>query len=106
MKWILGAIAVLLLSSGSAFAETPAFAAADIHPSPSAAVPFMDIGFLPGGRYQIRNATLVDLIKTAWSIDGESVGGGPPWLDTDRFDLIAKAPPKSTDAERALMLQS
>lgn len=65
-------------------------------------LPFLDVGFLANGRYQKHNATIVDLIKTAWNIDGESVSGGPTWLDTDRFDVIAKAPPKTTETDRAL----
>jgi len=110
MKGALGALGVVAFVSGLAPAQTsiaaPAFDVADVHASPASAVQFLDIGFLPSGRYQVRNATLVDLIKTAWNIDGESVSGGPPWLDTDRFDVIAKAPPKSSEAERALMLRA
>src|ERR1700735_4050766 len=109
MKRAVGAIGFLatlsILASGQAPAP-PAFAAADIHVSPAAANAFFDTGFLPGGRYQLRNATLVNLIAEAWEIDAESVSGGPPWLDTDRFEGVAKAPPKSTSAERAAMLPS
>jgi uncharacterized protein (TIGR03435 family) len=86
--------------------STPAFEAADVHASAPTAMPFMDQGFLPNGRFQVKNATLVDLIRTAWNIDGESVIGGPPWLDTDRFDIIAKADPKSTEEERRAMLRA
>lgn len=106
----LGAIGLMVVLKTLVLAQpgagTPVFAAADVHASPPATNPFMDLGFLPDGRYQIRNATLVDLIKTAWDIDAESVSGGPPWLDTDRFDVVAKAPPKSTEAERNSMLRA
>ena len=80
------------------------FTAADVHSSKS------DGGFrsslLPGGRYQIRNATLVNLIHTAWGIDRETVYGGPSWLDNDRFDVIALVSPDSSPADHALMLRS
>src|SRR5882762_9328509 len=66
------------LTLAQSSAVTPAFTAADVHASAPSTIPFMDSGFLPNGRYQVRNATLVDLIKTAWNIDGESVSGGPP----------------------------
>jgi uncharacterized protein (TIGR03435 family) len=47
----------------------------------------------------------VDLIATAYDVENDSVFGGPSWLDSDRFEILAKAP-TSTDAERRLMLQS
>jgi len=91
-----------------AFAQpAPAtFEAADVHASPASANAFFDSGFLPGGRYQLRYATMVNLIAEAYEIDAESVSGGPPWLDTDRFDVIAKAPTRATESERAAMLRA
>ena len=76
------------------------FDAADIYPSaytvtPSVA-PFdgtayapnrMKGGFIRGGIYELRTATMVDLIRTAWGVDAASVTGGPAWLEWDRFDL-------------------
>jgi hypothetical protein len=32
------------------------------------------------GRYELRNATLVDLIRTAWSVDADKVVGGSDWV--------------------------
>ncbi|HLJ47014.1 MAG TPA: TIGR03435 family protein [Bryobacteraceae bacterium] len=84
----------------------PAFEVADVHVSTTGSNRFADGGFLPGGRYQLRGATMVDLIATAWGIDAESVFGGPSWLESDRFDIVAKAPPASTEEERALMLRT
>jgi uncharacterized protein (TIGR03435 family) len=95
-----------LAFASSIYAQSPAFLAADVHLSGSSPMPFMDVGLLPSGRYQIRNATMVDLIKTAWGIDTENVVDGPAWIDTDRFDIIAKVPPKSTAADREEMLRS
>ena len=43
-------------------------------------------------RYEIRNATLVDLVRTAYGVDADKVLGGPSWLELDRFDVTAKAP--------------
>ena len=58
------------------------------------------------GRYELRNATLVDLIHTAWSVDADKVVGGPDWLDTDRFDVIIAAPAGSTPESLHTMLRS
>jgi hypothetical protein len=49
-------------------------------------------GTLRGRRYDIQNATLLDLISVAYAVDGRTVLGGPNWLDRNRFDIIAKAP--------------
>lgn len=39
------------------------------------------------GRYEIRNATLTDLIRTAWSVEAKNIIGGPEWMDVNRFDV-------------------
>ncbi len=58
------------------------------------------------GRYELHNATAVDLIRTAWGVQGDSVSGGPDWLDLNRYDVIAMAPATSTPDMLATMLQS
>lgn len=47
------------------------------------------------GRYEFRNATLTDLIRTAWSVDAENIVGGPDWMDVTRFDLTLPATQES-----------
>src|SRR6266404_4360785 len=77
-------------------AETPpAFDIADVHSSAHSTNPNMTGGVLRAGRYELRKATMVDLIRTAYSVDADSVVGGPNWLESDRFDVIAKAPPST-----------
>lgn len=51
-------------------------------------------GILPGGRVDMRGNTLKDLIKFAYNIDDnddDTLAEDPKWLDTDRFDIVAKA---------------
>ena len=36
-------------------------------------------------------ATLKSPITLAWDLDADRLAGGPKWLDTDRFDIVAKA---------------
>ena len=57
-------------------------------------------------RYEIHHATMLDLIRTAWNVNADNVVGGPAWLDTDRFDIIAKAPPNTTPETLRKMLQA
>jgi uncharacterized protein (TIGR03435 family) len=63
-------------------------------------------GFLPGGIYLLRTATMLDLIGTAYGIDTGSVIGGPSWLDADRFDVAARAPADSDPDGLKSMLQA
>ena len=62
--------------------------------------------FYGGGRYELRYATLLDLIQTAYNVAPETVFGGPSWLAMDRFDVLAVAPAASTAKSQALMLQA
>jgi uncharacterized protein (TIGR03435 family) len=49
---------------------------------------------------------MVDLIRTAYAVDGDKVLGGPSWLESDRFDVIAKAPPATPPETLKLMLRA
>jgi uncharacterized protein (TIGR03435 family) len=61
---------------------------------------------LRGGRYELLNATMVDLIRTAYGVPAEKVVGGPNWLEYDRFDVIAKAASNTPQETLRLMLQT
>ena len=45
----------------------------------------------PGGRYTATNVTLRTLVKSAYGLHDDQLIGGPSWINTDRFDVIAKA---------------
>ena len=63
-------------------------------------------GFLRGGRYDVRKATMMDLIRLAYEVEPHAVIGGPDWLEFDRFDIAAKAPASTSPPQTRLMLQS
>jgi len=44
----------------------------------------------PGGRLTVTNMSVRTLITFAYLINGYQIAGGPGWLDSDRFDIIAK----------------
>ncbi len=90
---------------------SPSFDIADVRVSPRSdwvknSAHAMQGGFLTAGRYELRRATMLDLIRTAYAVDAGKVFGGPSWLDYDRFDILAKAPPNTGSATLRLMLQS
>lgn len=61
---------------------------------------------MQGRRYELHTASMVDLVSTAYGVEPDTVFGRPTWLESDRFEIIAKAPPKSSEADRKLMLQA
>lgn len=83
-----------------------AFSVADIHQSPPVEFPGVDGGNLRGERYDIRQATMLDLIVKAYGVEPDSVQGGPSWLEWNRFDIVAKAPAETPPATLNLMLQA
>jgi uncharacterized protein (TIGR03435 family) len=108
----IGSVALL---SGTAFGQNtatqtaqapPAFDIADVHVSPHTLTPNMRGGILRAGRYEIRTATMVDLIRTAYNMDADKVLSGPSWLESDRFDVVAKAPASTSTETAKLMLQT
>jgi uncharacterized protein (TIGR03435 family) len=66
----------------------------------------MQGGFLSGNRYVLKQGSMVDLISTSYGVAAEKVLGGPNWMEFDRFDVIAKAPPGTPSATLKLMLQA
>lgn len=91
---------------GQAPRTPPAFEIADVHISARTRNPTLQGGVLRGGRYELRTANMVDLIRTAYGVDADNVVGGPSWLESDRFDVIAKAPPSTPPETIQLMLQT
>jgi uncharacterized protein (TIGR03435 family) len=49
---------------------------------------------------------MLDLISKAYAVSGDTVLGGPNWLDRNRFDIDAKAPDGTSPETLQLMLQS
>jgi uncharacterized protein (TIGR03435 family) len=46
---------------------------------------------LPGGRAVVTNTPLRRVILTAYELFPQQLLGGPGWLDSDRFDIVAQA---------------
>jgi uncharacterized protein (TIGR03435 family) len=84
---------------------TPTLQIADIHASSNLLYPRMQGGVVRSGRYELRQATMLDLIAAAYGVDPDTVFGGPAWLELDRFDVIAKVPPDSSPQAAKAMLQ-
>jgi uncharacterized protein (TIGR03435 family) len=46
------------------------------------------------------------LMAAAWQVKEYAIVGGPAWLDSDRFDVAANAPPGTPTRDVQLMLRS
>jgi uncharacterized protein (TIGR03435 family) len=104
------AVASLLGAVTAAQAPAPvaSFDVADVHVRPHSSNPNPQVtgGALRGGRYDVRNATMLDFISLAYGADSQTVLGGPNWLARTRFDVIAKAPDGTPREKLQLMMQA
>jgi uncharacterized protein (TIGR03435 family) len=102
MKILRLAAALLLASSASILlAQTPVPAKeqvpppstgpliVDVHPSPYHAVIWYRTN-IGNQRFDMRDATILDMISLAYNHENAAIAGGPTWIDFDRFDVIAK----------------
>jgi uncharacterized protein (TIGR03435 family) len=100
---VLAACAVPLIFGQSDSRLT--FAAAAIRASAQSSNPRLRKA-VHDGLYEVRNATMLDLVVAAYGFDYDKVVGGPSWLEVDHFDIIAKLPGETTPDDRNLMLQA
>ena len=109
---ILVPLALLPVLAQQPTAQQPRFELADVHVSPTAFWFAQNTGgqIRPGlisdGLYIYRDATVLSLIESAYGVTEDMVSGGPSWLKSDLFDVVAKVPEGTTPANLKLMLQS
>ena len=101
------AITAGLVAAGAAiaFAQGPAFDAASVKVNRSGSAD-STIGIIPGGAYRAVNTTLARIIPDAFAVMPFQVTGGPAWLATDRFDIIANPPADARPDQLPAMLQA
>src|ERR1700722_430885 len=102
----------LLLSRSLVIAQsTPenslAFQTAIIKPStPQTPAKFFTVR--GNGTFVTGNTTVNDLVRFAYELNPKQIEGGPAWLQTDKFDLVAEAGGQSrrSGKELEMMVQS
>lgn len=92
-------------TSTSADQKAPAFEVASIKLNTSGD-PLSGTHDLPGGRVTMTNLPLRDVIRSAYGANDLEVIGGPSWLDTERWDIVAAAAPGLQDASWQPMMKS
>jgi uncharacterized protein (TIGR03435 family) len=58
------------------------------------------------GRVTYTFSTIRDLIVDAYGVNRSQVSGGPSWVDSERFDIVAKVPAGATKEQVKVMLQN
>jgi uncharacterized protein (TIGR03435 family) len=103
------AAVLLFLSSIPAFSQSqtpaPSFEVADVKVNKSGEAR-MAVDFLPGGRLSMRNVPMKVMIMMAYHVRPDAVTGGPDWLGSDRFDIVAKALQTTSPDELRRMLRT
>src|SRR5947208_713252 len=64
-----------------------------------------DSRLFPSGRVELTNQTLKALIRIAYGLPENQIAGGPGWVDSARFDLVATAGGQTTQPELQQMLR-
>ena len=84
-----------LVGHPAAQAPAPAFEVASVKVNKSGSASAMRLMLDPGGRFTATSVTLQDLIRSAYArqpFERPRVEGGPSWLASERFDIVARAP--------------
>ncbi|MEO8097688.1 MAG: TIGR03435 family protein [Acidobacteriota bacterium] len=93
-------------------AKVPAFEVASITPRPPGTPqsPAEHSGTeqftFPGGGFQAKATTLKFLLEWAYDIQPSQHSPGPSWMETDRYDIVAKAEGEATAEQNKRMVQT
>src|ERR1700721_4441228 len=110
---MVGAVKALRAHAPAPDKKSLAFEVASVKPDGS--VPLAQgirtgMNFQPGGRFTGTYVTLRQLIVVAYGrlkpLFGFQILGGPRWIDSDRFDVVAKAEGEASIDQRRLMIQA
>ena len=95
------AVAALPLAAQS---DAPRFDVASVRPLGSTGNSTRNV--LPSGRFVATNSQLRMLIVNAYGVTLDRLLGGPDWIDSDRFDILASAPAGTSESTMLTMLQT
>src|SRR5215831_7888588 len=99
LAWPLISIVVLSLEIGSSTIDVTAqapsqqdFEVASIKRSEPGNLRGPTFEFLPGASLRIANGTLRAILETAYDIREFQILGGPGWVNSERYDVLAQSP--------------
>jgi uncharacterized protein (TIGR03435 family) len=86
-------------------AKTPGFEVASIKPGKTGGRGHSLLSD-PSGRFTTENATLRNLVMYAYNVRDFQVSGGPRWMDSDTFDIVAKPQTRVKGEQLLQMVQT
>ncbi len=105
MIWRIASIAVLTGAAMRAQVAPPKFASATIQPSQEVDGPSRY--FTDREKIIFQNQTLKDCVRIAYDVKvAQLAGGAPKWIETQRFDIDARAASVLEDREMKAMLRA
>jgi uncharacterized protein (TIGR03435 family) len=102
LAWLLGLSPAIHAQSP---ASSPQFEVASIKPNTGGGRNRM-IRMAPGGRLNVENLPLKFLVRIAYDVKEFQISGGPSWIDSDSYDVTAKAESNFSPDEMRPMLQA
>jgi uncharacterized protein (TIGR03435 family) len=100
-------IVILIALSGSPAAQgPPMFEAASVKRNTTSGAGLPPIVLVQSGRLRAPFSTLRDLMQAAYGVEPNQIIGGPGWLDSDRFEIMATLPQGATAADAPAMLRT
>jgi uncharacterized protein (TIGR03435 family) len=63
-------------------------------------------GFKPGGRIDIQALSIKDFLPFVYDVDANMIVGTPKWMETDRYNIVAKPPTEVSMDSLRVMLRS
>jgi uncharacterized protein (TIGR03435 family) len=92
------AVAMTVANAQNTPASRPGFEVSSIKRSPPGDGGMM-LEYLPGGRLSVKNCPLYTLIAESYFLNIRSprLAGGPDWIQTEKYDIEAKAPAGALD---------
>jgi uncharacterized protein (TIGR03435 family) len=61
---------------------------------------------LVNGQVRLMNGPMRLMIAAAFNVNPNAVTGGPGWMDSERYDVVAKAKPEASEMELRAMLKT
>jgi uncharacterized protein (TIGR03435 family) len=90
MKQLLTSVSLTVFAAFGVLGQSTVFDVVSVKPS-DPSTRGMQIGISPGGRFTATNATVKALIQQAYDVREFQISGGPGWIGTERYDIVAKA---------------
>jgi uncharacterized protein (TIGR03435 family) len=102
---VIGAGSALRAQAPATDTKPSAFEVASVKPNRSGDQ-HITVHVQPGGRFNATNITLRLLIRNAYRVQDFLISGGPNWLNSEHFDILAKAKGNPSPDEFSVMMRA